>query len=273
MLAKPDTKPATLHITQRELHSALSRVKHAISTEQTRYYLNGVYVHNAKNGKARFVATDGHRLASVSVDVKADASFHPCILPTSFVQAAIRAASKKARWTFDCPLVVEGNKVMLHPYGEETISDTLVSGTFPDYLRVVPQGDAPLGVYAIPSERLGTAAKALTAYKKNADPKGHNVLRLTVAGTVLTMTAKPLNSEPGISFAPASAQLDIGIVEAGKDTGPREIGFNGDYLADIANACKDSAVLHFHFFDKGRPCLFKGYGENDAYYVLMPVRV
>jgi DNA polymerase-3 subunit beta len=98
MLAKPDPK-ATLHITQRELHSALSRVKHAISTEETRYYLKGVYVHTTKDGTAHFVATDGHRLACVKVEITPGASsFPPCILPTSFVQAAIKAASKKARW-------------------------------------------------------------------------------------------------------------------------------------------------------------------------------
>jgi DNA polymerase-3 subunit beta len=266
MLAKPDTK-ATLHITQCELHSALSRVKHAICNEQTRYYLNGVYVH-VKDHAAHFVATDGHRLACVKVEVEAD-NFLPVILPTSFVQAAIKAASKKAHWTFDCPLVVEGSKVTLWPYDQEPISATLVDGTFPDYLRVVPQGDAPLGVYGLPCEKFGVAAKALTAYKKNADTEGRDILRLTFAGDILTMTAKPLTE---IIFAPATAQLPANIVEYNKKP-VEDVGYNGNYLVDIANACKNSPVLHFHFFGKDGPSLFKPLSEPDAYYVLMPCRV
>src|SRR4051812_21273203 len=104
------TQTTTVQMTAGELHSALSAVKHAMSREETRYYLCGVYVHGDEKA-THFVATDGHRLARATVTVAMP--FKGAILSRDFVAAALKATSKRSRQHHSVILAFRGGKSIL----------------------------------------------------------------------------------------------------------------------------------------------------------------
>jgi DNA polymerase III subunit beta len=270
------TTQTSITFLQRDLHDALSRVRHAICKEETRYYLRGVYMHATTEG-VHFVATDGHRLARVTAKADGDYShLVPVILPTDFVNTAIKATSKRSQCYRSVTLQVAASKVVLSLSGVEALECTPVDGTFPDYARVVPTGDPPHGIVAIPREQFQQACAAVTAYREAVEDCAP-AIKLMVGTDTLTVTGKPCNPPvrlgTSVEFAPAVATIKDVSVTGGKDGLPPDIGFNSRYLLDIAKATTQSPVLQFHYFDHGGPCLFRGAADGSAYFVLMPTRL
>ncbi|HJN25996.1 MAG TPA: DNA polymerase III subunit beta, partial [Rhodospirillales bacterium] len=131
----------TFSLPAAEIRGLVDRTRFAISTEETRYYLNGIYLHAAERDGTRVlraVATDGHRLASVEGPLPASAEGMPgVIIPRKTVgelrklieetvdDVAVELSQTKIRFTFD----------------SVTLTSKLIDGTFPDYERVIPSGN------------------------------------------------------------------------------------------------------------------------------------
>lgn len=248
-----------------ELKRLVDRTWFAISTEETRYYLNGIYFHAvAAEGDLRFraVATDGHRLAQAEVTAPHGCEGMPgIIVPRKTVgeiqklvdgpeaEVTVELSESKIRLTF-APKAEDGAA----PVGL-VLTSKLIDGTFPDYGRVIPQGnDKELKVdrddFAAAVDRVSTISSE----------RGRAV-KLTVGDGKLVLSVT--NPDSG------SATEELAVEY---DDEPLDIGFNSRYLLDIASQLEtDTAV--FRLADSGSPTLIQDLGSTNALYVLMPMRV
>jgi DNA polymerase-3 subunit beta len=238
-----------------DLKRLIDKTRFAISTEETRYYLNGIYLHTASRGKQavlRAVATDGHRLAQAELDLPKGAAGMPgVILPRKTVhelhrlmegsdaKVSVGVSAAKARFEI----------------GTIALTSKLIDGTFPDYARVIPKSnDKELKVSN--AEFMSAVDRVSTI----ASERGRAV-KLNISGDKLVLSVN--NPEGG------SATEEISV---DYDATPLEIGFNARYLLDIANQL-ESETAHFQLADPGSPTMVKDESDEGALYVLMPMRV
>ncbi len=239
----------------RDLKRLIDKTKFAISTEETRYYLNGIYLHTAQRGKEqtlRAVATDGHRLAQAELPAPKGAIGMPgIILPRKTVQELHRLLEES-----DSAVTVGVSAAKARcEIGTITLTSKLIDGTFPDYGRVIPKAnDKQLKV---PNAEF---IKAVDRVSTIATERGRAV-KLNINGSKLILSVN--NPEGG------SATEEIGV---DYDSSPLEIGFNARYLLDIANQL-ESETAHFQLADPGSPTMVKDDSDEGALYVLMPMRV
>lgn len=231
--------------------AALSAVSFAISTEETRYYLNGVFFHPAPCG-VLLVATDGHRLAkrAVPISTGAPSDMPGVIIPrkTVGVLAALLPADG------DVTIDVSDARITFHMEGKR-LSSKLIDGTFPDYQRVIPQGTAPM------AEMEGTALKAAVDRASTvAIDKGRG-MKFAFAPGGLSLSVQ--NPDAGTSEETLDYEGEINLT----------IGFNAKYVLDAINNLPNG-TLTMSITDAGSPAILRADGDHtENLVVLMPMRV
>ena len=240
-----------------DLKRLIEKTRFAISTEETRYYLNGIYFHAAETGAAgtpalRAVATDGHRLAHIELDLPEGASGMPgVIIPRKTVHELHRLLEDGGT---EVRIGISPAKVRFE-IGPITLTSKLIDGTFPDYARVIPQNnDKELRVSN--AEFIAAVDRVSTI----ASERGRAV-KLAIEKDRLTLS---VNNPEGGS---ATEELDVTY-----DAEPLEIGFNARYLLDIAAQLESDQAV-FRLADPGSPTMVRDSGDDSALYVLMPMRV
>jgi len=238
-----------------DLKMLIERTQFAISTEETRYYLNGIFLHTVEAGgalKLRAVATDGHRLARAEIEAPSGSEGMPgIIIPRKTVgeiQKLIENPEAEIRFE------VSDAKIRLS-FGEIVLTSKLIDGTFPDYQRVIPSGnDKEMRVDC------STFASAVDRVSTISSERGRAV-KIALSDGQMTLTVN--NPDSG------SATEELAVSFEGD---PLEIGFNARYLLDITGQLTgDDAV--FKLADAGSPTIILDSSNNDALYVLMPMRV
>jgi DNA polymerase-3 subunit beta len=238
-----------------DLKRLIDKTRFAISTEETRYYLNGIYFHVAATGNQptlRAVATDGHRLAQVELARPSGADGMPgVIIPRKTVHELHRLIEDT-----DAPVQVGVSTAKVRfVAGTVTLTSKLIDGTFPDYARVIPQGNDK--VLKVSNAEFMSAVDRVSTI---ASDRGRAV-KLNITGDKLVLSVT--NPEGG------SATEEIGV---DYQASPIEIGFNARYLLDIASQLEsDNAVLRLA--DPGSPTMVRDGTDETALYVLMPMRV
>jgi DNA polymerase-3 subunit beta len=238
-----------------DLKRLIEKTQFAISSEETRYYLNGIYLHTLDvEGRPmlRAVATDGHRLARLELPAPEGSAGMPgIILPRKAVTEVMRLI-EDAQGEVSVELSI--NK-MRFTFGDALLTTKLIDGTFPDYGRVIPAGnDKRLTV-----ER-DVFAKAVDRVSTISSERGRAVkLSLSDSKLVLSVT----NPDQGSA---------VEELEADYDGPPLDIGFNARYLLDITQQL-DSDTALFKLADPGSPTLVQDRDGATALYVLMPMRV
>lgn len=238
-----------------EVRKLIEHTQFAISTEETRYYLNGIFLHTVEEDSQtllRVVATDGHRLArSQTAAPDGSAGMPGIIIPRKAVGEIQRLVEDP-----DAAVLVElsDSKIRLS-VGETVLTSKLIDGTFPDYNRVIPTGnDKELVV-----DR-ETFARAVDRVSTISSERGRAVkLQLSDGQMVLSVN----NPDSG------TAEEEI-AVEYSSD--PLDVGFNSRYLLDITNQLGGD-VARFMLSDPGSPTLIQDSVDSAAIYVLMPMRV
>ena len=239
----------------KDLKRLIEKTRFAISTEETRYYLNGIYLHASESdGKPtlRAVATDGHRLAQVELPLPDGAKDMPgVIVPRKTVSELVRLAEDSDG---DVRIELSPAKIRVSA-GRVVLTSKLIDGTFPDYERVIPQGNDKC--LEVDNEAF---ARAVDRVSTLSSDKGRAV-KLTLSEGRLVLSVN--NPDSGSATEELSVEYDFD---------PLEIGFNARYLLDIADQL-ESGTAEFSLADPGSPTMVRDGKDLSALYVLMPMRV
>ena len=238
------------------LRELIERTQFAISNEETRYYLNGIYIHALEVGKEpilRAVATDGHRMARAETEAPEGSKGMPGIIVPKKTVSEVQKLLDGAEG--DVTVEVSDTKIRFTLNGVVLLSK-LIEGTFPDYERVTPKNnDKEMNVdraaFATAVDRVSTIAS----------DRGGKAVKLSVKDGQLELSVTnpdhgTASEELAVEFEPESF----------------EIGFNARYLLDIVGQIRSENAV-FLFNDAGSPTLVREAGDARALYVLMPMRV
>jgi DNA polymerase-3 subunit beta len=227
----------------------------AISTEETRYYLNGIYFHTTGSGKSqmlRAVATDGHRLARLEMGLPAGASGMPgVIVPRKAIYELQKLLEEGES---DVHISLSETKIRF-TCGDAVLVSKLIDGNFPDYERVIPSGndkvmevDCKLFMQAV------DRVSVISSEKSRA-------IKLHMEEGKLSLSAT--SPEHG------TASEDVDVTFASPVI---EIGFNSRYLLDMMTQIEGESA-QFLFNDGASPALVRDTANPGALYVIMPMRV
>jgi DNA polymerase-3 subunit beta len=237
------------------LKDLIEKTQFAISTEETRYYLNGIFFHTHEADgalKLRAVATDGHRLARAEIEAPAGAEGMPGIIVP-------RKTVSELQKLVDDPHVavtVELSDTKIRfTIGSVVLTSKLIDGTFPDYQRVIPtSNDKTLTI-----DRQ-SFAQAVDRVSTISSERGRAV-KLSIADGQVVLTVNNPDSGSATDEIPADYDAD-----------PLEIGFNARYLLDVAAQLTGSEA-RFRLADAGSPTIIEDTADERTLYVLMPMRV
>jgi DNA polymerase-3 subunit beta len=238
-----------------DLKRLIDKTQFAISTEETRYYLNGIYLHSAGSGKSntlRAVATDGHRLAQADLPLPAGASGMPgVIVPRKTVTEVQRLIEDSSA---EVAIALSSSKIRFS-IGDVVLTSKLIDGTFPDYARVIPTGNDK--VLTVDKKDFEAAVDRVSTVSSE---RGRAVKLSVNSGKLILSVTNPDSGS-------ATEEIEVEY-----DNDPLDIGFNSRYLLDIANQLDgETAVLRLA--DPGSPTLIQDKDAKGALYVLMPMRV
>jgi len=247
--------PHRFTLTAAELRGLIDRTRFAISTEETRYYLNGIYVHATKNNEVpvlRAVATDGHRLARIEMVLPEGAAGMPGVIVPRKTVLELRKLIEEGQ---DEVQVALGDTKIRCSIGEAALTSKLIDGTFPDYDRVIPANNDKL--LEVPCKEFSEAVDRVSTISTERS----RAVKLAIDRGMLTVSAT--SPENGTA---------IEEVEVRYQSTPLEIGFNSRYLLDITEQIEGEAAL-FAMSDAASPTVVRDSADASALYVLMPMRV
>jgi DNA polymerase III subunit beta len=238
-----------------DLRRLIDKTRFAISTEETRYYLNGIHLHAVGSGPAamlRAVATDGHRLAKIELALPAGAEAIPAIIVPRKTVAELRKLADTVEG--DVQMAVSPSRIQFILERAVLVS-RLIDGTFPDYERVIPVGNEKQAhldakAFAAAVDRVATISTERARAVKLRFDDGR-------------MTASAVSTEAG------RAEEEIDAEYASE---PLEIGFNSRYILDML-AEVEGETVRMEMANPAAPTLVQDPADGSTVYVLMPMRV
>lgn len=246
--------PSGFSLPASDLRALIDRTKFAMSTEETRYYLNGIYVHEADNDGVkvlRAVSTDGHRLARFEMPLPEGAAGMPAVIIPRKAIGEIRKLIEDAADLIQISL--SENKIRF-AFDHIVLTSKLIDGTFPDYQRVIPQGNDKI-VEIDPK----VFSRAIDRVSTISDGKSH-ALKITLDGKLMTLSAS--SPEAGSATEELEVNGDANM----------EIGFNAKYLLDITSQIEGDGC-RLTLADSASPTIIQDNSDPSSLYVLMPLRV
>lgn len=250
--------PTSFELPARLLAELIDRTRFAISTEETRYYLNGIFLHVTDEDEPllKAAATDGHRLARFTVPRPEGAAGMPDVIVPRKAVGELRKLLEEA---LDSNVLIDlsASKIRFTMGGEGgvVLTSKLIDGTFPDYSRVIPTANDKL---------------------LKVDPKlfYSGVDRVATIATEKTRAVKIGLDQDRVTLSVTSPDNGTAAEELAAEYRSEglEIGFNANYLKDILGQI-DGDTVELHLADAGAPTLIREGEKARALYVLMPMRV
>ena len=243
--------PTRFELPAATLRQIIDKTRFAISTEETRYYLMGIFLHIADE-QLKAAATDGHRLARVTVAKPDGADGMPDVIVPRKCVAELRKLLEELEGTVEVSMSPTKIRFGL---GSAVLTSKLIDGTFPDYNRVIPTGNDKL---------------------LKLDPKSfaQGVDRVSTIASEKTRAVKMMVDRDKVTLSVTSPESGTATEEIAADYGSDniEIGFNARYLLDILGEI-DGDTVEVHLADAAAPTLLREKDNSSALYVLMPMRV
>ncbi len=243
--------PTKFELPAATLRQIVDKTRFAISSEETRYYLMGIFLHVADD-MLKAAATDGHRLARVTVAKPDGADGMPDIIIPKKCVTELRKLLDEVDGTVEMSLSATKVRFVL---GHAVLTSKLIDGTFPDYNRVIPTANDKL---------------------LKLDPKtfAQSVDRVSTIASEKTRAVKMAVDRDRVTLSVTSPENGTAAEELAADYGADniEIGFNARYLLDILGQIEGDSV-EVHLSDAAAPTLLRENDKSSALYVLMPMRV
>jgi DNA polymerase-3 subunit beta len=243
--------PTRFELPAATLRQIIDKTRFAISSEETRYYLMGIFLHVADD-QLKAAATDGHRLARVTVPRPDGADGMPDVIVPRKCVGELRKLLDEVEGTVEVSLSPTKIRFGL---GSAVLTSKLIDGTFPDYNRVIPTGNDKL---------------------LKLDPKSFSagVDRVSTIASEKTRAVKMSVDRDKVTLSVTSPENGVATEELPADYGSDgiEIGFNARYLLDILHEIEGDSV-EVHLADAAAPTLLRENDKSSALYVLMPMRV
>ena len=245
-------------MTAQELSRMIDKTKFAISNEEARYYLNGIFFHKAEKDNIsllRAVATDGHRLAQYDIPLPQGADdIKGLIIPKKTI-FELRKSLDDAEG--DINISLNENKIKV-AFGNFKIISKVIDGTFPDYTKVVPKNNDKN--FSTKTNDLKSAIERVSAVAINEEMKS-KAIKLILNQNKLLLSVE--SQTKGF----ADEELDVNY-----NQDDVEIGFNSKYLIDICNEV-DGEDINVSILDSISPAIIVDKSDENSFFVLMPMRI
>ena len=246
--------PTSFGIPAADMRALIDRTKFAMSTEETRYYLNGIYLHEAEQEGVkvlRAVATDGHRLARFEMPLPDGASgMAGIIIPRKTVGELRKLVDEAA----DSIQITLSESKIRFAFDHIVLTSKLIDGTFPDYQRVIPEGNDK--IVEVDAKSLTSAVDRVSTI---SDGKSR-AIKIALNGKQMTVSASSAEAGSATEEVEVNGETDI------------EIGFNAKYLLDITSQIEGEGC-RLTLADAASPTIIQDNSDPSALYVLMPLRV
>jgi DNA polymerase-3 subunit beta len=243
--------PTRFELPAATLREIIEKTRFAISSEETRYYLMGIFLH-VIDDQLRAAATDGHRLARITIGKPDGADGMPDVIIPRKAIAELYRLLEELEGTVEISLSATKVRFGL---GSAVLTSKLIDGTFPDYNRVIPTANDKL---------------------LKLDPKSFSagVDRVSTIASEKTRAVKMSVDRDKVTLSVTSPENGLATEELAADYGSDglEIGFNARYLLDILSEI-DGDTVEVHLADAAAPTLLRENDKSNALYVLMPMRV
>jgi DNA polymerase-3 subunit beta len=243
--------PTRFELPAATLREIIEKTRFAISSEETRYYLMGIFLH-VIDEQLRAAATDGHRLARVTVARPDGAEGMPDVIVPRKAVAELYRLLEELEGTVEISLSPTKIRFGL---GSAILTSKLIDGTFPDYNRVIPTANDKLLKLDPKSFSAGVDRVSTIASEKT------RAVKMSVDRDKVTLSVTSPENGVATEELPADYSAD-GL----------EIGFNARYLLDILSEI-DGDTVEVHLADAAAPTLLRENDKSNALYVLMPMRV
>ena len=253
-LADEDINQESFEISSQKLLKLLNKTKISISNDETRHYLNGIYLHKTKLESKSFlscVATDSHRLSSSSLEIDSSINIEPIILPKKTIfqlislleqsSSAIKISNNKSKIKFEMNNCVLISKV--------------IDGRFPEYSKVVPVGNDK--VLQIKLDEFRNSIERVTAVSSDRTKS----LKMTISKDAVQLSLNNPSSGEGIEN-----------INAKFNSGDLNISFNSRYLTDIASQIENESIV-INLKDAGSPVLISDFSDKNSFHVVMPMKI
>jgi len=232
----------------------LNKTKISISNDDTRHYLNGIYLHTTESQSRSYltgVATDSHRLSSSSIEIEKDKNFHSLILPKKTVFQLCSLLTD----TSEKILVKTSDSKVQFRIGKTKLVSKVIDGKFPDYRKVVPVGnDKILTVRSLDFVQAIERVITVSIDRKEG-------VKLVIGKDNIKFSVNSTNSGDGNE-----------VVKSNFTAEEMTVSFNSKYLVDIASEVEDKN-LKINLKDAISPVLVEDMSDKNSYYVVMPMKI
>jgi len=241
-----------------ELIRIIDKTKFAVSNEETRYYLNGIFFFFFDRNSIQFlraVATDGHRLAQYDIPLPHGAEDITGIIIPKKTIFELRKVLDDANG--DVSISLNENKIKF-TFNDLKIISKVIDGTFPDYTKVIPQNNNKN--FTTNNNELKNAIDRVSAVAANEESKS-KAIKLSLEDNKLNLSVE--------SQSKGSANE---IIDISYDGDKVDIGFNSKYIIDICNEV-DGEEVDISLLDSVSPAIILDKTDENLFFVLMPMRI
>ncbi len=232
----------------------LNKTRISISNDDTRHYLNGIFIHLTEAHGRNFltgVATDSHRLSSCSLEVENIDNFSPLILPRKTVFQLCSLLTENS----DKLVIQTSENKIRFSLGKMKLISKVIDGKFPDYKKVVPVNNDK--VLTVSSKDFISSIERVASVSLD----GKEGVKLSINKDNVQLSVNSANSGEGNE-----------IIKADFNSGKLNISFNSKYLIDIASEVEDKK-LKINLKDSVSPVLIEDFSDKNSYYVIMPMKI
>ena len=253
-LSEEDNNQKSFEISPQKLLKLLEKTKISISNDETRHYLNGIFLHKTKLENKSFlsgVATDSHRLSSSSIEVDSNIQIESIILPKKTIFQLIYLLEQSNK-----PIKISNNKSKIKfEMDSSVLISKVIDGRFPDYNKVIPKGNDK------------TLEIKLSEFKNSIE-------RVTTVSTDRKEGLKMFISKDAVQLSVNNPNSGEGVerINAKFNSDDLNISFNSRYLTDIASQIENESII-IYLKDPGSPVLIMDLLDKNSFHVVMPMKI